>query len=142
MEKMMTERKFEHEVRDAEKSFQATQSAATDVYETGIDLFRKGMERNIEIEKHLLEAASQQNADTVDVCRTMLGNFPGAQPMLNFAEQTVENFIGMRRKYLEIMSGQNNEMADSAKTQGERMTRAAHEATESTTTQRERQKTA
>jgi hypothetical protein len=134
MEKMMTEHKVEHDVRDAQKSFQATQSAATDVYKTTIDLFRKGMERNIETQKHGLGLTSQQNADTVGLWRTMFGNFPGAEPMLNFTEQTVENFIGMRRRYLEMMTGQYNEMADSAKTQGERTARAAHEMTTSSKT--------
>jgi hypothetical protein len=112
------------------------------VYKTTTDLFRKGMEYNIEVQKHLLELASQQNADTVDLWRATFRNFPGAEPMFNLAEQTVENFIGMHRRTLEIMEGQTKETAESAKTQGERTARAAHEMTDSATTQQELMKTA
>lgn len=124
----MSEHKL-RELREAQQSSAASQSAATDMYKSGIDLFRKGVERNIEIQKNVLERASQQNAETIDLWRTMFRSLPGAEPILNFTEQTVENFIGMRRRYLEIMCGQYDEMADSAKTQGERTARAAHEMT-------------
>jgi hypothetical protein len=140
MEEMMAEQKVERDTRDAQKSFQATQSAATDVYKTGIDLFRRGMGRNIEVQKRVLDAASQLNAETVDLWRTTFRNFPGAGQMFNLAEQTVENVIGMRRSFLDMIEGQSDEMAESAKTQGERTARATHEITESV--QRERQKTA
>lgn len=117
----MSEHKL-RELREAQQSFAASQSVATDMYAMGIDLFRKGMERNVEVQKQVLEAASQQNAETIDLWRTMLRSLPGAEPMLNFTEQTVENFIGMRRRYLEIMT-------DTAKTQGEQAAQAAHERT-------------
>jgi signal transduction histidine kinase len=65
--------------RDAEKSSHATQSAATDVYKTGFDLFRRGMESSIESQKQVLEVASHLNAETVDLWRTVFGNFPGAE---------------------------------------------------------------
>jgi hypothetical protein len=134
MEKMMAEHKFEPHVRDAEKSFQATQSAATDMYKTGIDLFRKGMESSIESQKQVLEVASQLNAETVDLWRTMFRNFPGAEPMFDFAEQTVENFIGVQKRTLDIMGQQSTETAESVKTQGERTARTAHEMTASSKT--------
>jgi hypothetical protein len=142
MEETMATHTVEDYVRDAEKSSHATQSAATDVYQTNIDLFRKGMERSIESQKQVLQAASQLNAETVDLWRTMFGNFPGAKPMFNFAEQTVDEFFEMQKRTLDIMGQQSTEIAESAKTQGEHTARAAHEATESTTTHRERQKTA
>jgi hypothetical protein len=147
-------------VRDAEKSSHATQSASTDMYKTGVDLFRKGMECSIESQKQMLEVVSQLNAETVGLWRTMFGNISSAKPMFNFAEQTVDQFIEMQKRTLDIMGQQSTEIAESAKTQGERTARAAHEATElaktqgertaraaheateSTTTQRERQKTA
>ena len=130
----MGEHKFEPHVRDTEKSFQASQSAATDMYKTNIDLLRKGMERSIEAQKNALELASRQNADIVDLWRAMFRGFPGAEPMFNWAEQTVENLIGMRRSYLDIVSGQSKEMSESAKTQGERTMQAAHEMTPSSKT--------
>ena len=99
------------------------------MYKAGIDLFRKGVERNIEIQKNVLEIASQQNAETIDLWRTMSRSLPGAEPMLNFTEQTVENFIGVQRKYLDIIGRQGTEIAESAKMQGERTARAAHEMT-------------
>jgi hypothetical protein len=142
MEETMATHTVGDYVRDAEKSSHATQSAATDVYQTNIDLFRKGMERSIESQKQALQAASQLNAETVDLWRTMFGNFPGAKPMFNFAEQTVDEFIEMQKRTLDIMGQQSTEIAESAKTQGEHAVRAAHETTESTTTHRERQKTA
>jgi hypothetical protein len=134
MEKTMEEHRSEHNVRDAEKSFQASQSAATNTYKTNIDLLRKGMERGIEVQKNALELASQQNADTVDLWRAMFRGLPGAEPMFNWAEQSVENLIGMRRRYLDIVSGQGEEMSESAKTQGERTKQAAHEITPSSQT--------
>ncbi len=93
---------------------------------------------NIQVQKRVLDAASQLNAETVDLWRTMFRNFPGAESMFNLAEQTVENVIGMRRGYLDIIKGQSDDIAESAKTEGERTTRAAREITESA--QRERQK--
>jgi hypothetical protein len=142
MEETMATHTVEDYVRDAEKSSHATQSAATDVYQTNIDLFRKGMERSIESQKQVLEVASKLNAETVDLWRTMFGNFPGAKPMFNCAEQTVDQLIEMQKRTLDIMGQQGTEMAESAKTQGERTARAAHEATDSATTRQERMKTA
>lgn len=134
----MAEQKYERETRDKQKSFQATQSTA-DVYKTGIDLFRSGMGCNIEVQKCVLDAVSQLNAETVDLWRRTLLNFPGAELMFNLAEQTVENFIGIHRSFLDMMAEQSNEIAKSSKTQGERTARAAHEMTESATPQRNRQ---
>jgi hypothetical protein len=141
MEEMMANHKFERQFRDAEKSFPTSQSESPDIYKAGIDLFTKGIERNVEVQKHLLEVVSQQNAEAVDLCRTMFENFPLMEPMFNLAEHTVENLIELRRSYLEIVAGKSREIADSAKTAGEETVRAAHEMT-MTTTQRERRKAA
>jgi signal transduction histidine kinase len=75
----MADHAVQDHARDAEKSSHATQSAATDVYKTGFDLFRRGMESSIESQKQVLEVASHLNAETVDLWRTMFGNFPGAE---------------------------------------------------------------
>lgn len=61
--------------------------------------------------------------------------------MLSFTEQTVENLIVVRRLFLDVLKQQNDEMANSAKAQGEQVTRATHEAAHEMTeaaTQRER----
>jgi hypothetical protein len=62
--------------------------------------------------------------------------------MFNCAEQAVDQLIEMQKRTLDIMGQQGTEMAESAKMQGERTARAAHEATDSATTRRERMKTA
>ncbi len=137
----MAEHKFENEARDAQKSFRA-QNPANDVYQTSVDLFRKGIERNIQIQKHALDAVSQQNAETSELWRTMVRDFPGAETMLNIAEQTVESLVEMRRRHLDKWEEQSNKWAESAKTPGERAARPAHEMRESTATQREHAKSA
>ncbi len=123
----MAEHKSERDTRDTQKSFQAAQTAATDEYRTGVDLFKSVMGCGIEVQKRALKAVSQLNAETVDLWRKMFRSFPGSELLFNLAEQTVENFIGMRRSYLDMMERQSNEMAESAKTQGERTARAVHE---------------
>lgn len=114
---------FEHDAQDAQKSFQATQSAATNAYKTGIDLFEKGIQRNIELQKHAMQLISEQNAETINLWRV------GAEQVFNLAQQTVEDFIGMRQRYLNVLGEQIKGMADSEKTQGERTERAAYEVT-------------
>jgi hypothetical protein len=138
MERMMAEHNFEHDSREARKSLQAAQSTATDEYKTGIDLFRRGIERNIEVQKHVLDIASEQNAEIIDLWRNTFGNFLGAEPMLRFTEQAIKNLIGARRKYLNIVEGSTHDMAESAKTQGEQAARTAQEMTESAVHQHER----
>jgi hypothetical protein len=139
---MMADHKFEHDTREARKSLNDAQSAAVDEYTTGVDLFRKGLERTVKVQKQMLELASQQNAETIDLWRTMFRDFPAAEPILKFTEQTIENFIGAHRRYLDIAEGTTNDMAESAKTQGAETARAAQEMTQSTTSQRERPKAA
>lgn len=68
------------------------------------------MGRSIETQKSVLELGSQQNAATVDLWRAMFRDLLGAEPMFNWAEQTVENLIGMRRRYLDTVSGQSNKL--------------------------------
>ena len=123
----MAEQRFEQHVRDTEKSVLEAQIAATDMYKMGIDLFRKGMQRNIAIEMHALDLASEQNSENADLCKSMFRSIPGAEPMFNSAEQMVENLIGMGRRFLDTMGKQSDEMSESAKRQEERMSQASHE---------------
>lgn len=136
----MAEQKYERDTHNTQKSFQATRAAATDVYKTGIDLFQRGIERNIEVQKNALDVAVQLNTETLDLWRTVFQNFPGAEPMFTLAEQMVDTFIETHRRALDIMGQQSNEVAESAKAQGERTARASVEIKESA--QREREKTA
>lgn len=126
----MAEYKPESEARDIRKSFQDSQSNATDAYQTGVDLFRRGMERNIKVQKHVLDLAAQQNAETADLWRAMWGDFPGAESLLTLSEQTVENVIDLQRRSLDIIEGQGQDLAGSAKSQAERTSRAAYEMSE------------
>ncbi len=134
----MAEHKLEFENRDVQKSFQEAGSAATDAYKTGIDLFRRGMERTITVQKQMLDAASQQNAEAAETWRRMYGSIPGAEPLFTLTEQTVGNFIDLRKRFLDIIEGQSDELAGSAKRHAEQTERAAHEMA----SHRERQKTA
>lgn len=136
----MAEHKFERHNRDAQESLQDAQSAATDAYKTGIDLFRRGVDRSIVVQKQVLDAAAQQNAEIAAMWRTMYGSFPGAEPMLTLTEQTVESFIDLRRRFLDLLEGESDEVAGSAKKQAERTERAAHEMTDEARAHRERQK--
>jgi hypothetical protein len=138
MEETMAELRPEDRARDAKKTFQAAQSASTDVYQTSIDLFRTGMERSIEVQKRVLDIAAQQNADALGWWRSILGNLPNAELMFDFAQQTVEQFFEMQKRTLDIVGQQSAGMAESARTQGERIAQAAGRVAESATTQWER----
>ena len=129
----MAEPRYEGRTRDVE----SIQAASTGVYWQTIDLFRKGMERTIESQRQWLEIAFQQNADAANLCRSMFGNIPGAEPIFDFAEHTMDQFIDLQRKTLEVMGQQSSEVAESAKSQGERAARIAREAAEAAS-QRER----
>ncbi len=137
----MPEPRFEGHSRDAERSIQSAQSASADVYWQSVELFRRGVERSIESQRQFLDAASQQSSDAANLWKMMFGNLPGAEPLFDFAEQTVGQFLEMQRKTLDILGQQGGEMAETAKQQGERTVRATHEATEQAG-QRERMKTA
>src|ERR1700694_3436828 len=134
----MAEHKSEGHTRDAQESFQDARYTATDAYKTGIDLFRRGMERNIEVQKQVLDAAAQQNAEVFDMWKSMYGILPGAEPMLTLTEQTVETLIDLRRGFLDILEGESDEVAGSAKKQADRTERAAQEMTEEARAHRER----
>jgi hypothetical protein len=136
----MAEHKFERHNRDAQESFQDARSAATDAYKTSIDLFRRGMERNIEVQKQVLDAAAQQNAEIFDLWKSMYGSLPGAEPMLTLTEQTVETLIDLRRSFLDILEGESDEVAGSAGKQADRTERATQEMTEAARAHRERLK--
>ncbi len=136
----MAEHKFERHTRDAQESLQDAQSATTDAYKTGIDLFRRGMERNIEVQKQVLDAAAQQNAVVFDLWKLTYGSLPGAEPMLTLTEQTVGTLIDLRRRFLDILAGESDEVAGSAKKQADRTERAAQEMTEEARAHRERMK--
>jgi hypothetical protein len=138
----MPETRFDENVHDAGRNFQAAQSTSSDIFQTNIDLFRKGVQRTIESQRQVLEAASELNTETVDVWRKIFANIPGAQPVFNFAEQTVDQFIDIQLKTLDILGQQSAEFADTAQDQGERATRATKEMTESATSPRDRQKSA
>jgi len=134
----MAEPRFEGRTRDIE----SISAASTGVYWQTIDLFKKGVERSIESQKQFLEIAFQQNADTANLCRSIFGNIPGAQYMFDFAEQTMDQFLSLQRKALDIMGQQSSDMAESAKTQGERASRMASESVEAASQRDRERKTA
>lgn len=138
----MAEPRFEGQSRDAERSLQAVQSTSTEAYWQTVELFKKGMERGIETQKQLLDIAYQQGSDATNLWKSMFGNFPGAELIFDFAEQTFDQFIQMQRKTLDMMGQQGYEVAETAKEQGERTARAARETTEQVERQRDRMKTA
>ncbi len=138
----MAEHRFEQENRDIQKSLQDAQAASTDTYKAGIDLLRKGVERNIAIQKQVLDAAAQQNAESANVWKKVYGCFPGAESIVTLTEKVVENAINLPRKYLDIMEEQSNEIAGSAKSQADRTERTAQETTDENRAQWERQKSA
>lgn len=129
----MAEPRYEGRTRDVE----SIQAASSGVYWQTVDLFRKGMERTIESQRQFLDIAVQQNADAANLWRSMFGNIPGAEPIFDFAERTMDQFIDLQRKALEVMGQQSSEVAESAKSQGERAARIARETAEAAS-QRER----
>jgi hypothetical protein len=131
MEVAMAEPRLDDTARNMEKQFQ---TASIDAYQTSIDLFKRGMDRSIDLQKQMLDTVSQQNTDTIELCRSMFSYFPAANPMFDFAEQAFDQFIEVQRMTLDIMGQQGGEVADSAKTQGERTARAVREVSD----QRER----
>ena len=130
----MPEPRYEGRTHEAERSIQAT----TDVYWQTIDLFKRGVERTIESQKQLLDIAFQQNADAANLWRQMFGNLPGIGQFCDFAEHTVDQFLQLQRNTLDVIGQQSTEMADTAKTQGERTARVARETVEGAERQRER----
>lgn len=113
----MADHKREHDTRKVQKSSQSAQSVAT------------GLKCNIKVQRQVLELVSRQYADTVDVWRTILGNRPGAEPILKLAEEKVATAIVAHRKVLDMLEEHRNEMSGMAKPQRKRAGKAAREST-------------
>ena len=107
----------------ANTQFQMSETLAatpSDFVRAGCDLFKKGVERNAEVHKHMLDTVAQHNADAADVWRDMFRSVPGAERWLNFAEQSFQNFLAMQRQFVEFIGQRSKEAADITKEQGEK----------------------
>src|ERR1700693_4295529 len=107
----MAEPRFEGHSRDAERSLHSVQSTSAEVYWQTVELFKKAMERGIEVQKQFLDIAYQQGSDATNLWKSMFGNFPGAEPIFDFAKQTFDQFIQMQRKTLDMMGQQGEAVA-------------------------------
>jgi hypothetical protein len=104
-----------------------TRIPTSELFESGIELYKGWLERTAEVQKHMLDAVAEQNAQTAELSRRIFQDVPGAEAWLNLAEQSMANLIDMQRQYLDFVEQQSAKTADFEKAQGERTARFAGE---------------